>query len=1463
MPLTSRWPARALITALVACLAVALGAGSASADDQAAPAEPVVLVGVGGLHWSDVDRTATPTLWRMITGGSVGSISVHTANPVTCPVDAWLTISAGRRVAVPAPDEGTADSSGDADADSVPVECEPLPTVTPTNADAEPTPHSVTGWAALSDEGTEGFGTPGTVGQRIDDAGTCTTAAGPGGAIALADLDGDVARYSQDPGALSTLDLTACPVTVLDAGELPADRTQRADALTLLDQRLSQVIRSVPIGTHVLVAGVSDSPTGETGLQVVVEWRRGGGEVGWLSSGSTRRPGIVTLADLGATLAQAGGADTSDLDGSPLVVSSERRMSTDRTVENRRYLTEMTTISPQLLPVLLLTAAGAALVALATVAVARRRRRTPVPATRRAVLAVLLLGVCTPVGAHLAALSRWWGSPAPLFAATGWYVLATTIVALVAWLVSRVLPRGRWRLAAAAAGATWLVLTVDGVTGTVLQQGSILGVTPTAGARYYGFGNTTFGVYAAAALVLAGAIGAWLRAAGRRGAAVVAVSAIGVVSVVVDGWPTFGADFGGVLALVPAFAVLVVAVAGAVVTVRRALVILVGAVVAVTVVAVVDWARPGRSSHLGLFVQRVIDGDAWGVVSGKAQGAWATIDQPAGAFAALACLTVCAVLVGPDRWRPAFLRRAYGSWPLLRGVLLSVVVAALLGALVNDSGVVVAIAVLGLAGVALVVSALASAWDALPATTVPREADAPLRRMPAVLVATGGALLAVLLLVTVTVPTQAAAAGAVTSGTGQVAVSSDKPVVVIGTAGLTWADVDRSATPTLWGLLRDGAAAGAVSPGVTGRASWCDSAGWLSLSAGRAPVTGESVDGEWQCAPWSVTPDGDGATIQGWDAIAALQSRSEFRPTIGELGDTLAQGDVCATAVGPEAALALAGTDASVGRYRTLQDATTDPADVFSCPLTIVDAGSAPHSADIDPTVRAMELTALDTQVRSLLRVIPTGSTVMLVETGNPAPSRPSLGVGLLDSADVTGTRFWSTPSTRWVGVVRLLDLPATLLTAVGITPPDVFTGSAITVAEDRPADAATAVRQLADLTVRDQALRGTAGKVTTTPMVVGLALILLSTFVAPLLARRRPRTELVTRRVVDAVQLFLASLPAGVFLMTATSWWRFESPTAVMWWSVLGCTLVVAAAAALVPWRPVIGGPGLVALFTFGVLTLDAVLGTPLHRGSLLGPAPTLGGRFYGFGNPTYSVYVVAGLLGAAALGTWLRRYGRWVAGAGAALVCGTALVVDLWPSLGADVGGGLVLLPAGAIVVLAVAGIRVTWRKLLVAGVAGVLLVAGIGVLDWLRPAPERTHLGIFVQSVVDGTAWETISRKLGYAVRTVNGGWVTWTTLAVLVVAVVLLWKGSPLRWTAWERLERQWPLVRPAVLALLLAAVGGSVVNDYGIKIATAVLAALLPLLGMLLIRSTPLPGEDGGIPAPDEAAQHYPAEQRTT
>ena len=1502
MPAVTPARLRGALAALVALVALVL-VGPSSAASAVAPgapagaeraglvrepdgpvgaADPVVLVGVGGLHWDDVDRTGTPTLWRMVDEGSVGSISVHVSSTQTCRLGGWLTVSAGRRVPPPGlPSEGTPaddvardqpdDRSGaaaDDDADERSDEktdeptdeptdeqgdCPAMPTVAASGSAASPgtpDPATVAGWDALVDPPADdvppgAYGAPGTVATLVAPTRRCTTAIGPGAALALADTTGTLARYAPLLGSVDDAALRVCPVTVVDGGELPADRTQRREALSMLDDQLRRIRTAVDDGTRVVVAGMSDGLGGETGLQAVVQWRAGGGPVGWLTSDSTRRTGIVTLTDLAATLVDAAGADTADLDGAPLEVGADRRMTADRTIENRRYLTEMTTVAPHLVPLLLGVVGLAAALVTAAVLVLRRRRRTPPPALRRLVVAVLLLGACTPVGAALAAASRWWGSPAPLFAASAWWGVATVATALVAWLVARALPPGRWRLATVAAGVTWCVVTVDGLTGTVLQQGSVLAIS-TLGARYYGFGNTTFGVYAAAALVLAAGLAAY--AGSRRRIAVGAVAAVGVATVVVDGWPAFGADFGGVLALVPAFAVLAVAVAGGRVRAGRLVAYLAAAVGVVAVVSVVDWARPGRGTHLGQFVQRVLDGQALDVVAGKAQGAWATVSTPAGAVAAVACLAACAVLVGPDRWRPTSLRRLYAAWPGLHRLLLAVVVAALLGSVLNDSGVVVASAVLATSGALLVASLAEDRWAALPDDPAP--VRAPLRRMPAVLVATGGGLLAALLVATVAVPLPAAVAGDVPTAAGTSATPADRPVVLVGTSGVQWSDVDRQRTPTLWGLLRDGAPAGGVTPGASGRNAWCPAGGWLALSSGRAAVAGATHAGRWTCAPWAVVATGSsdgGAVVARWDELTALQSRSEFRPRLGALGEGLAASGTCSTAVGARAALALALPDGTVPRYRSLDAALADPTDAFACPTTVVDAGTAvpdPLLTDLlGPQAELDALHDVDRTVARVLRAVPDGSTVLLVDTGNAARGPVALGVGIGDPA--TGSGFLGSAATRWEGVLRLLDVPVSLLGHVGVVVSDDFAGSPVRVGEDRPAAVATTVRQLADLTTRDRELRGTSTPVTTPPLVLGLLVVVGAAALGPLLARRRPALAERLRRVADAVLLVLAALPVGLFLMTTTSWWRFTDPGRTMWLACAGATAAVAGVAALAPRRPLTVGPGVVAGVTFAVLTLDALLGTPLHRGSPQGPAVTLGGRFYGFGNPTYSFYVVAALVSAALWGWALVRRGHRLLGAAvAALVCGTALVVDLWPALGADVGGGLVLVPAGLVVVLGVAGVRVTWFRLLVAGAAGVLVVGGIAVLDWLRPAAERTHLGVFVQRVVDGSAAETISRKLGYAAATVTSGWVAVLTMAVLVLVVAVLWPRSRVRVPAWDLLERRWPPVRPVVVGLLVAAVAGGLVNDYGVRIATVILVGAVPLLGCFGLRA---------------AADGYPAE----
>src|SRR5665811_955267 len=453
-------------------------------------------------------------------------------------------------------------------------------------------------------------------------------------------------------------------------------------------------------------------------------------------------------------------------------------------------------------------------------------------------------------------------------------------------------------------------------------------------------------------------------------------------------------------------------------------------------------------------------------------------------------------------------------------------------------------------------------------------------------------------------------------------------------------------------------------------------------------------------------------------------------------------------------------------------------------------------STALSSAARAAELSAVDATVRQLLQVVPADAVVLVVDVGDPSTSRPWLGVGVVRVANSPTASFLSASSTKWEGVIRLLDVPTTILSAVGAQNPSEFSGSPVTAAGARPSDVAGTVNQLADLTVRDHALRGVAGSITTLPMLLALALL-----GAVVLLRRRAGGALQRRalRVIDAVLLVIAAMPAGVFLMAAWSWWRLDAPVAGMWASMVVSTLMVAGIGALAPWRPAWVAPAVVSAITAGILTLDALLGTPLHRGSPLGPAPTLGGRFYGFGNPTYSVYVVAMVVTAAAVATWLVRRGhRRLAVAAAAAVGLATLVVDLWPTLGADVGGGLVLVPACAVVVLAVAGVRVSWQRLALIGVAGVVAVGAIGVLDWMRPAADRSHLGRFVQSVLDGTAWETVARKAGYAAMTVTSGPTAWLTLAVVLATALLLWRGSHLRADWFADVEQQWPLVRAVLL-----------------------------------------------------------------
>ncbi|MFI0404780.1 hypothetical protein [Actinomadura sp. 3N508] len=674
------------------------------------------------------------------------------------------------------------------------------------------------------------------------------------------------------------------------------------------------------------------------------------------------------------------------------------------------------------------------------------------------------------------------------------------------------------------------------------------------------------------------------------------------------------------------------------------------------------------------------------------------------------------------------------------------------------------------------------------------------------------------------------------------------PVVVIGVAGLAWGDIREDQTPHLWRLLTEGtgAAAGAATVRTTG-GSACASDGWLSLSAGQSSVGPRWEEGpdEGECKPLpKITGTGDRegeARVGRWDELVDAQSRSEFSPHPGELGRALAEHEGCETAIGPGAAVALARPDGTVGRY----SATVDD-DALRCPVTVIDGGQVVESG----SGRLNSLARIDAFAGTVLERLDGATTVLVQGATEPPGGRPHLAVSMV-AGPVTASRpdpaLLTVTSTRWGGVVRLLDVPSTLLDAVGAPEPAEFSGAPISLGRARPADPTTTVHELGAVTTTDQTLRQWAGLLL---LVVAVSQFVLYTAAVVVARRGRTPRPWQKRGLIHAALVF-SVLPVSVYLMSLTRWWHAPFQDAALWGALVFTVVVAAVPVWLLPARPLWRVPLAVSLLTFSVLVVDAATGTLLHRASPFGPSALYGGRYYGFGNSTFAVFSVAALVLAGGAAAELIERGRRRAATVAVAVIGAVAVgVDTWPSWGADVGGGLALIPGVAVLAFAVAGVRLTPVRLVAVGSAAVAAVAAVAVADWLRPAASRTHAGRFVQDVLEGQAWQLVERKAGYALGSLAGGPMAWGTalvLAVLVAALVRPGRFSP---GYLDAALRAWPTLRPTLAAVLTTCAIGAVVNDYGIRLVTFGLVTLLPLVALSCARA-PRSG-DGPAESPEPA-----------
>ena len=147
---------------------------------------PIVVVGTGGLSWSDVSAQATPALWSLLRDGATAALSVRSVHANTCPVDGWLTLSAGEQ----AGDAGPGRGSG------AKPPCRSLPehlTTPPAGMTAGKVPHWDEYLAAAA--ATRFSASPGLLGDQVAAHGSCIQAVGPGAALGAARSNGIVDRY--------------------------------------------------------------------------------------------------------------------------------------------------------------------------------------------------------------------------------------------------------------------------------------------------------------------------------------------------------------------------------------------------------------------------------------------------------------------------------------------------------------------------------------------------------------------------------------------------------------------------------------------------------------------------------------------------------------------------------------------------------------------------------------------------------------------------------------------------------------------------------------------------------------------------------------------------------------------------------------------------------------------------------------------------------------------------------------------------------------------------------------------------------------------------------------------------------------------------------------------------------------------------------------------------------------------
>ncbi|WP_236864936.1 hypothetical protein [Brevibacterium daeguense] len=658
--------------------AAAAPAGSAAADQAPAgsdgAAQSLVVIGASGLSLGDIDPETTPRLHAFAEQAAMANLSVRSLTSSTCPASGWLTLGAGVRagaVELPDPDEPASPSTplpppGPAGQPVVTPDAEepaaPESTAQPTNyVRVPPRPEASCPEIRTPEESGEDLSIPGferittvnaasgyspelgtmaaapyRLAETAGDTGEadappapdgidrCTQAIGPGAAYAAASPEGSVRQWQPGPAELGR-----CQLALVDVGsvgsrswlpeKVPLDHEPQ---LRRTDRQIGHYLDQIDLATtDVVIVGPGDT-IAPSRLRALLA-AGPSYQPGILSSSSTRQHGVAQLTDIAAaTLTRVEGyARPAGASEAVFTVDAEGQTGREALATLQAAAAEAGTVHAQaqtfsvfldVVHYLLFAVLGVGLLG----SVHRRVGSTGSRRIHRGLgWAGLVLSVI-PMGSFLSGLFPWARLPDPTLGL--WLAIAAGSALLLA--VAFV---GPWRRTfrgrvAAICLTSAAVLAIDIAIGSQLQFNSLMGYNPIVGGRFYGLGNQGAALFIVALFLGLGLLAGHLVRSGRRGWAVGLISAAGLLSVGTLGNPAWGAKFGGTIATLVGFLVLLALVLGIRLNLWRLLLIGAISLAAILGIAGIDYLRPPEvRSHFGMFFGQLLDGELFAVIGRK------------------------------------------------------------------------------------------------------------------------------------------------------------------------------------------------------------------------------------------------------------------------------------------------------------------------------------------------------------------------------------------------------------------------------------------------------------------------------------------------------------------------------------------------------------------------------------------------------------------------------------------------------------------------------------------------------------------------------------------------------------------------------------------------------------------------------------------------------------------------------